>query len=151
MFVCLVFIMTAGKKQSYLLIWYCYLASCDIFISKQPSRQSDTRDFVNWCLVLSFDNILGLRCRDLIILIHCDNAGVIISPYATQSPFHHFHQFTRNDIDGLVQVCSNSSALALGLIQSFTKPSIWALIFLRPPIKLHESWSDWKRSYSVHV
>ena len=30
------------------------------------------------------------------------------------------------DIDGLVQDCSNSSALTMELLQSYTKPSIWA-------------------------
>ena len=29
-------------------------------------------------------------------------------------------------IDGLVQDCSNSSALAMELLQSYTKPSIWS-------------------------
>ena len=28
-------------------------------------------------------------------------------------------------IDGLVQDCSNSSALAMGLLQSYTKPTVW--------------------------
>ena len=34
------------------------------------------------------------------------------------------------DIDGLVQDCSNSSAVAMELLQSCTKPSIWACICL---------------------
>ena len=33
-------------------------------------------------------------------------------------------------IDGLVQDCSNSSALAMELLQSCTKPSIYTLIAL---------------------
>ena len=33
-------------------------------------------------------------------------------------------------IDGLVQDCSNSSALAMELLQSCTKPSIYTLITL---------------------
>ena len=36
------------------------------------------------------------------------------------------HEFTGNDkIDGLVQNCSNSSALVMELLQSCTEPSIW--------------------------
>ena len=33
-------------------------------------------------------------------------------------------------IDGLVQDCSNSSALAMGLLQSCTKTSIWNMTSL---------------------
>ena len=32
------------------------------------------------------------------------------------------------DIDGLVQDCSNSSALAMELLQSCTKPTIWHIL-----------------------
>ena len=32
----------------------------------------------------------------------------------------------QSDIDDLVQDCSNSSALAMELLQSCTKPSIWS-------------------------
>ena len=34
--------------------------------------------------------------------------------------------FHYNDIDGLAQDCSNSSALAMELMQSCAKPSIWS-------------------------
>ena len=33
------------------------------------------------------------------------------------------------DIDGLVQDCSNSSALAMELLQSCTKPSISSIVY----------------------
>ena len=36
---------------------------------------------------------------------------------------------TVSEIDGLVQDCSNSIALAMELLQSYTKPSINVLIF----------------------
>ena len=35
----------------------------------------------------------------------------------------------RHDIDGLVQDCCNSSALALELLQSYTKPWIFIIFF----------------------
>ena len=35
------------------------------------------------------------------------------------------------DIDGLVQDCSNCNALAMELLQSYTKPSIFGLILLQ--------------------
>ena len=69
MTVCLVFIKTTGNRQLS-SIWYCYHANRDIFISKQPSSHSDARDLINWCLVLSFDNILGLIFPYLIILVN---------------------------------------------------------------------------------
>ena len=37
-------------------------------------------------------------------------------------------------IDGLVQDCSNSSALAMELLQSCTKPSIWNLFVLHETV-----------------
>ena len=37
----------------------------------------------------------------------------------------HSTQYRGDDIDGLVQDCSNSSALTMVLLQSCTKPSIW--------------------------
>ena len=39
----------------------------------------------------------------------------------------HFLWIEENYVDGLVQDCSNSSALALELLQSCTKPSMYSL------------------------
>ena len=47
-------------------------------------------------------------------------------------------------IDGLVQDCSNSSALAMELLQSCTKPSIFTTMFLAGHVGSREqmSWSN---------
>ena len=46
---------------------------------------------------------------------------------------------SHEDIDGLVQDCSNSSALAMESLQSCTKPSIWFTLYLQ--IKLRVKFS----------
>ena len=59
------------------------------------------------------------RCSSLYPVLQQSWSGdVLVSSYQS---IHH--------IDGLVQDCSNSSALAMELLQSFTKPSIWAVNF----------------------
>ena len=41
-------------------------------------------------------------------------------------------EWPSSNIDGLVQDCNNSSALAMVLLQSCTKPSILSLVFTQP-------------------
>ena len=43
------------------------------------------------------------------------------------SPMHLMNKCVRYNIDGSAQDCSNSSALAMELLQSCAKPSIWGL------------------------
>ena len=44
---------------------------------------------------------------------------------------HHVPWFMKLHIDSLVQDCSNSSVLAMELLQSWNKPSIYAYMFIR--------------------
>ena len=55
-----------------------------------------------------------------------------------------------SDKNGLVQDCSNSSALAMELLQYYTKPSIWCNQFMpEQKLLLYESYSYFHKSYHV--
>ena len=68
------------------------------------------------------------------IMAHCQSAW--------QAAVNQSMMLLSLHVDGLVQDCSNSSALAMELLQSCSKPSMWCVIDLTMPL-LSIKCPDW--------
>ena len=73
---------------------------------------------MEWVLIITLQIIEGWMCKGMIPFNQS-----YLAAYTVDSCYN----MVRYNIDVLVQDCNNSSALAMELLQSCTKPSTWCL------------------------
>ena len=77
--------------------------------------------------------------------------SITVVMYAISCHIGPRYNSTRLNIDGLEQDCSISSALAMQILQSCTKPSIYKYMHLQHMIQYKCIWCTWQNGFSKDI